>query len=338
MKIGIAYNLRGEGGRGRDLSLDDDEEFDSPETIEAIAQVLTDAGHQVRKLGFGRELISDLLEAPPDFVFNIAEGFHGRSRESQVPALLDMLRIPYTGSGPLTLGLTLDKDLAKRVVASKGLSTPGHLVLAAPRPLDEGELEELKFPMIVKPAHEGSSKGIRSHSRVCNLQELNEQVRWLFSGHGGPVMVEEFLDGPEFTVGVIGNNPPCVLGVMMIRHRTLPPENFLYSLEVKRDWENQVEYLVPPPVSDKLIDAISELALQVYTTLGCRDVSRIDIRLRNGEPAFLEVNPLPGLSPDYGDLVIMSGKMGRSYEQLVLEILRHAMERAELTNRVGNGR
>ena len=113
----------------------------------------------------------------------------------------------------------------------------------------------------------------------------------------------------------------------MIRHRTLPPQDFLYSLEVKRDWENQVEYLCPPPISGNLLPEISELALGVYDALGCRDVSRVDIRLRGGRPHFLEVNPLPGLSPLYGDLVIMSRMMGWSYEQLIMEILKSASQR-----------
>ena len=329
MKIGITYNLRGDGEENHTGVADEDEEFDSPETIESLAGVLEKGGHRVEKLGFGRGMIDKLLASPPDAVFNIAEGFRGRSRESQVPALLEMLSIPYTGSDPLTLALTLDKDLSKKIVSSRRLKTPGHLVLDTLRPLQEEDLLGLRSPLLVKPSYEGSSKGIRMTSKVTTLDEVNEQVRWLFSDYGGPVMVEEFLDGPEFTVGVVGNSPPRVLGVMMIRHRTLPPEDFLYSLEVKRDWENQVEYLVPPPVDDGLLLEIEELALAAYQALGCRDVSRVDIRLRDGVPYFLEVNPLPGLSPEYGDLVIMAGKKGCSYENLVLDIFDHARKRWE---------
>lgn len=327
MKIGITYNLRETESAPPSLPEDFDEEFDSPATIDSIAGVLEGAGHQVLRLGFGRKLIELLLADPPDMVFNIAEGLRGRSRESQIPALLEMLSIPYTGSDPLALGLTLDKDLAKRVVASRGLDTPRHLLVEGPRHLEAGDLEGLSFPLIVKPAHEGSSKGIRLHSRVENVDGLNEQLRWLFDSYDGPVMAEEFLDGPEFTVGVLGNDPPAVLGVMMIRHRTLPSKDFLYSLEVKRDWENQVEYLVPPPVPGDLLDSVSGLALAVYETLGCRDVARIDIRLRDGRPYFLEVNPLPGLSREYGDLVIMARGMSWTYEKLILEILDHASAR-----------
>jgi D-alanine-D-alanine ligase len=327
MKIGITYNLRQEDDKDSRLPVDNDEEFDSPDTIDAIAGVLEGAGHQVTKLGYGRDFVVALLNDPPDLVFHIAEGVSGRSRESQIPALLEMLEIPYTGSDPLALGLTLDKDLAKRIAASHGLATPRHLVAEDLPSFQRLVFDDLRFPLIVKPAHEGSSKGIRLQSRVVDDPELRKQAAWLFDRYGGPVMVEEFLEGEEFTVGVIGNTPPRPLGVMMIRHRFLPAEDFIYSLEVKRDWENQVEYLSPPPISDSLLAAISELATGVYSALGCRDVARVDIRLREGKPHFIEVNPLPGLSPEYGDLVIMARKRGVTYEELVLEILRHARER-----------
>jgi D-alanine-D-alanine ligase len=328
MKIGITYNLRREEVAGSGLPVDDDEEFDSPDTIDAIGRVLETAGHQAVKLGYGRDFVAALLDDPPDLVFNIAEGVSGRSRESQIPALLEMFSIPYTGSDPLALGLTLDKDLAKRVAASHGLATPRHLVANDLPAFRRLPFEALSFPLIVKPAHEGSSKGIRLQSRVVDSAELEKQAAWLFDRYSGPVMVEEFLEGSEFTVGVIGNCPPRPLGVMMIRHRFLPPEDFIYSLEVKRDWENQVEYLSPPPVPDSLIAEISDLATGVYSALGCRDVARVDIRLRDGRPHFIEVNPLPGLSPLYGDLVIMARKRGVTYDELILEILRHARERA----------
>jgi D-alanine-D-alanine ligase len=327
MKIGIAYNLRQEEKTDSKLPVDNDEEFDSPDTIDAIGSVLEGAGHQVVKLGYGRDFVTALLDDPPDLVFNIAEGVSGRNRESQIPALLEMLSIPYTCSDPLTLGLTLDKDLAKRIASSHGLATPRHLVAEDLPAFERLTFDDLHFPLIVKPAHEGSSKGIRLQSRVVNEVELRKQAAWLFERYDGPMMVEEFLEGSEFTVGVIGNTPPRPLGTMMIRHRSLPAEDFIYSLEVKRDWENQVEYLSPPPVSGSLASEISELATGVYSVLGCRDVARVDIRLRDGKPHFIEVNPLPGLSPEYGDLVIMARKNGVPYEELILEILRHARER-----------
>jgi D-alanine-D-alanine ligase len=328
MRIGIAYNLRDEVPAAPGSPVDHAEEFDSVETIDAIARVLEGGGHTVDRLGYGRGLVSRLLADPPDLVFNIAEGWSGRSREAQVPALCEMLGIPYTGSDPLTLALTLDKDLAKRVVASHGLATPRHVLVERIEELGAGLPAGLAFPLIVKPSQEGSSKGVRLRSRVATEGALREQVAWVLAEYGGPALVEEFLDGEEFTVGVIGNRPPRAIGAMLIRHRTLAPADFVYSLEVKRDWENQVEYLAPPPVPPALLAEIQALALGCYRALGCRDVSRVDIRLHGGRPHFIEVNPLPGLSPTYGDLPILAGKMGLAYPELVLAIVRHAVERA----------
>ena len=329
MRIGIAYNLRDEAPEVPGAPVDHAEEFDSPATIEALALVLASAGHMVERLGFGRPFLERMLADPPDLVFNIAEGLSGRSREAQVPAVCEMLDVPCTGSDPLTLALTLDKDLAKRVVASRGLATPRHLLVERLADLPGGdEPGGLSFPLIVKPAWEGSSKGVRLASRVTTLAALREQVAFVLEGYGGPALIEEFCEGEEFTVGVIGNASPRVVGVMQIRHRTLPSNEFLYSLEVKRDWENQVEYLVPPPVTAGLRAALEKLALGCYAALGCRDVSRVDLRLKGGVPHFIEVNPLPGLSPTYGDLPILAGRMGWTHRELVLAIVQQALERS----------
>jgi D-alanine-D-alanine ligase len=329
MRIGIAYNLRDEVPDIPGVPVDHAEEFDSPATIEALELVLASAGHTVERLGFGRPFLERMLADPPELVFNIAEGLSGRSREAQVPAVCEMLGVPCTGSDPLALALTLDKDLAKRVVASRGLATPRHLLVERLIDIpDSGEHVGLTFPLIVKPAWEGSSKGVRLASRVTTPAALREQVAFVLEGYGGPALVEEFCEGEEFTVGVIGNEPARVVGVMQIRHRTLPPGEFLYSLEVKRDWENQVEYLVPPPVTARLLADLEALALGCYRALGCRDVSRVDVRLKGGIPHFIEVNPLPGLSPTYGDLPILAGRMGWTHRELVLAIVQHALERS----------
>jgi len=329
MKIGIAYNLRDEAPEVPGAPVDHAEEFDSPATIEALAQVLTSAGHTIERFGFGRPFLQRMLADPPDLIFNIAEGLSGRSREAQVPAVCEMLGVPCTGSDPLTLALTLDKDLAKRVVASRGLATPRHLLVEKLADLPGGsEPCGLSFPLIVKPAWEGSSKGVRLASRVTTPALLREQVAFVLEGYGGPALIEEFCEGEEFTVGVIGNESPRVVGVMQIRHRTLPSEEFLYSLEVKRDWENQVEYLVPPPVAAPLLADLETLALGCYRALGCRDVSRVDLRLKGGVPQFIEANPLPGLSPTYGDLPILAGRMGMSHRELILAIVQYAVARS----------
>ncbi len=328
MRIGITYNLRAEDPVGTGVPDDFQEEFDSPATIEAIATVLRSLGHDVEKLGDGRELLQRLLDQPPDFVFNIAEGQGiGRSREARVPAVLEMLGIPYTGSDPLTLAATLDKECAKRLVASAGVTVPQGIVVSDFTLKTENlQFSIFNYPVIVKPAWEGSSKGIRRKGIVDHPDELPEVITSLGRDHRQPVLVEEYIDGDELTVGVIGNDPPRVLGIMRVlpRHAT---ERFIYSLEVKRDWERQVRYECPAPLSEAATDAVRQAALTAYAVLGCRDVARVDFRLREGIPYFLEVNPLPGLNPDSGDLVILAQHAGWSYTQLISAILQAAQER-----------
>ena len=181
-------------------------------------------------------------------VFNVAEGLRGRGREAQVPAVCELLGIPYTGSDPLTLALTLDKDLAKRVIATHGLATPRHLLVARLADLPGGgEPGGLAFPLIVKPAWEGSSKGVRLASRVTNPDALREQVAFVLGGYGGPALVEEFCEGEEFTVGVIGNESPRVVGVMQIRHRTLPPASFSTRSRSSATGRTRSSISCPPP-------------------------------------------------------------------------------------------
>ena len=246
-----------------------------------------------------------------------------------MPAVLEMLGIPYTGSDPLTLAVTLDKDCARRLVQSVGVRVPRGLVL---RPGEDCEdairRVDLPFPVIIKPAWEGSSKGIRGKSLWIEPERLPLAVASLQRDHRQPVLVEEFIHGDELTVGVIGNNPPRIVGIMRVLP-TRPTERFVYSLEVKRDFGAQVRYEVPARVSPEATEAIQRAALAAYHILGCRDVSRLDFRLREGVPYFLEVNPLPGLNPDSGDLVILSGMAGWSYAQLIHAILDAALFSAQ---------
>ena len=327
MRIGITYDLKDERPAGAGLPDDFQEEFDSPDTIAAIASVLRGLGHDVRLLGDGRALLERLLAQPPDLVFNLAEGQGvGRSREARVPAVLEMLGIPYTGSDPLTLAVTLDKDCARRLVASAGVPVPAGLLFPPGQPpasLDAG----LSFPLIVKPAWEGSSKGIRNKCLVENAAALEDAVAWLQRDYRQPVLVEEFIEGDELTVGVVGNDPPRVIGTM----RVVPlraTRQFVYSLEVKRDYRRQVRYEAPvyPPQTTALIE---EMALMAYRALGCRDVARVDFRLRGGRPFFLEINPLPGLNPESSDLVILAGLHGWTYSQLITSIWEAALARQE---------
>jgi D-alanine-D-alanine ligase len=336
MKIGLTFNLKEEtaaldAGKARGRIPDDlQEEFDSPATIEAIAGALRALGHEVVKLGDGRELLRQLLADPPEFVFNLAEGQGiGRSREARVPAVLEMLGIPYSGSDPLTLAVTLDKDCAKRLVASAGVPVPKGVIID-PEDAQHAALstQRLSFPMMVKPAWEGSSKGIRQQCVVERPAELRGLIYRLRQDYRQPVLVEEFIQGYELTVGIIGNAPPRVLGMMGV----VPRQNvdrFVYSLEIKRDFRRLVRYECPPSLPAQTLAAIEKAALDSYGVLGCRDVSRIDFRVRDGIPYFLEVNPLPGLHPEDSDLVIMAKNCGWSYHQLIEAILESALQRYE---------
>jgi D-alanine-D-alanine ligase len=329
MRIGITFDLKADLSDRPDLPDDFQEEFDSPATVEAIARVLRGLGHQVELLGDGRELLERLLADPPEFIFNFAEGQGvGRCREARVPAVLEMLGIPFTGSDPLTLAATLDKDCAKRLVASAGVTVPRGAVIDPEA--DQGTLSSVlstfTFPVIVKPAWEGSSKGIRNKCLVEHAGDLPAVVESIVRDHRQPVLVEEYIAGDELTVGVIGNAPARVLGVMRVVPNR-PTEHFVYSLEVKRDWQRQVRYECPARLADADMAAVSRSALMAYEALGCRDVSRLDFRLRRGVPYFLEVNPLPGLNPDYSDLVILAKQIGMTYTDLVAAIIEAALKR-----------
>jgi D-alanine-D-alanine ligase len=327
MKIGITFDLKTERAaeEAKRLGLPDDfqEEYDSPHTIEAIAAALRTLGHDVVLLGDGRELLERLLADPPRFVFNFAEG-HGisRSREARVPAVLEMLGIPYTGSDPLTMAVTLDKDCAKKLVAAAGIAVPKSVLV---RPEDRLRKFDLQYPVVVKPAWEGSSKGIRNKCLVRRPEELPDALS-LLRGHNQPVLVEEYIAGEELTVGVYGNDPPRVLGIM----RVIPKqrsEHFIYSLEIKRDFRRLVDYECPAVLPDAVSAAVEKAALEAFRALGCRDVARVDFRLRDGVPYFLEVNPLPGLHPEDSDLVIMAKLIGWSYEKLIETVLEAALRR-----------
>jgi len=291
--------------------------------------VLRGLGHDVILMGDGRELLQRLLDQPPDFVFNFAEGQGiSRSREARVPAVLEMLGIPYTGSDPLTMAVTLDKDCAKRLAASAGIAVPQALVISPDDPnwKIDVPLSRVPFPVVVKPAWEGSSKGIRGKSLVHSPDDLPEVLESLWSDHCQPLLVEEYIEGDELTVVVLGNADPEILGVMRVVP-TAAAGPFIYSLEVKRDFRRQVRYECPAPLTPAETGAVRDAALTVFRTLGCRDVARIDFRLRKGIPYFLEVNPLPGLNPQDSDLVIMADLAGWSYTRLIQTILTHALAR-----------
>jgi D-alanine-D-alanine ligase len=339
MRIGIAFDLKPDAPIPAGAPDDFHEEFDSPLTVRAIADVLRSLGHEVRELGNGRPFLEAVLRDPPDLVFNFAEGTGvSRSREARVPAVCEMLGIPYTGSDPLALAVALDKDMTRRVVESAGVTIPKGFTLSFPDGPYDGDFAEfppmiaesgLSLPVIAKPVCEGSSKGIRNRCLIRTPEEFGPVVVQLWQDYKQPVLVEEFISGDEVTVGIVGNDPPQVLGTMRMVPK-LAVDHFVYSLEVKRDWERNVEYEAPAKLPIEVNRALESEALAVFTTLGCRDVARLDFRIRDGVPYFIEINPLPGLSPDSGDLVFLAYRLGLTYPDLIGRIFVAAAQRCGL--------
>lgn len=329
MKVGITYNLKSEitsleatRPRTEDMA----EEFDSPETIQAIRKALEEMGHRCLMLGYGKSAIEKILKDRPDFVFNIAEGYYGRSREAHMPALLEMLNIPFFGPGPLTAGISLDKICAKKLASTVKIPTPKFIEIEPDGPCD---LQGLAFPLMIKPAYEGSSIGIRQDSKVDNESDLNKKIKWLKDNYPDqPIVIEQFVAGREFTVGVIGNRYPKILGLMEIIPRDIDLENFIYSLEIKRNYKEKVYYSCRPEISDFTRKQLEHSALKLFKVFGCRDISRFDFRLDEfSVPQFLELNTLPGLNPDSSDIVIMAKLKGVEYRELIKNIFELALER-----------
>jgi len=331
MQIGLAYDLKDDIEAGLNVPEDALEEYDSVRVIRAIARSIRALGHKTVYLGGGRKFLESILKTRVDFVFNIAEGRGSlRSREAQVPAVLEMLNIPYSGSDPLTLAATLDKPLAKQIVGSAGVPTPPMVQINSSRELKALASQDIPLPAFVKPAFEGSSKGIRLTSRANTAGRARAAADALLSRYGQPVMIEKYIEGDEITVGITGNSPPAIVGIMRVVPRK-KFKTFVYSLEVKRDWRNLVEYECPARLEKTTLKRIGEFSIKACNALGCRDFARVDFRVApDGSPYFLEVNPLPGLNPDSGDLPIMSYKVGWNYQRLIETILEAALARYRL--------
>jgi len=328
MKIGLSYDLKNEVTLDQGHPEDALEEYDSLETVDAIAAALESLGHSVVKLSGGRKFLTNILQSDVDFVFNVSEGRGNyRSREAQIPAILEMLDISYSGSDPQCLAVALDKPLTKKLVQAAGIRTPKWQVVSDRREMEEICQDSFPLPAFIKPAFEGSSKGIRLGCRVEDRDQMARVTAAILEQYRQPVMVEEFISGDEVTVGIIGNSSPQIVGIM----RILPKKrstNFVYSLEVKRDWQNQVDYECPAQLEAKVLKKIADFSLRAFDTLGCRDFARLDFRLdQKGVPCFLEINPLPGLNPKSSDLPIMAYKMGWNYQGLISSVLNAALER-----------
>lgn len=332
MRVGIACDLKtavtseSPGAQGQ-VPDDAYEEYDSPVTLEVITRALEQKGHTAVPLGGGAQFLDNVRREKIDFVFNVSEGRGTyRSREAQVPAVLEMLGVPYTGSDPLTLAVCLDKILTKKLVSMDGVPTPRWLVIDNEKELADAGLDDFPYPAIVKPAAEGSSKGIRLTSLAENAAAAEKEMAGVLRSYLQPVMLEEFIDGVEVTAGVIGNSPVKVIGMMSILPKK-QEKHFVYSVEVKRDYENLVDYQSPPQLPRETLEKLEEYSLQAFKTLGCRDFSRVDFRVgTDGVPYFIEINPLPGLGT-YSDLIIMGVKMGWTHEGVIGAVLDAAVER-----------
>lgn len=321
--VGLTYDLISEYSIEENTPEDQYGEFDSEETIDRLEAAIARLGYSVLRIGNIQGLVAFLAaHQQVDVVFNIAEGRWGRSREAQIPALLEAYAIPYTFSDPLTLNVCLDKAFTKRVWQQAGLPvSPFFLVESATdfaAPLAAG----LEFPLFVKPLREGSSKGVRQESLVETQEQLREQVERVVTVYRQPALVEEFLPGREFTVGVIGSGERArVLGALEVPYVAVCKVN---GFAQKRDdvWKTYTS-LEPGPE----LDSLADLSLRAYQALGCRDAGRLDLRMdKYGQPQLMEINTLPGLSA-HSALPLIAKRAGLTFEALLAGILEGALAR-----------
>lgn len=324
MKIGITYDLREDyliEGYGEEETA----EFDRAETIEAIDQTLKELGYRTDRIGHLKSLTRRLAAGDRwDMVFNLAEGLRGFGREAQIPALLDAYDIPYTFSDPLVLALTLHKGMTKHVIRDMGIPTPDFAIVEK-----EDQITGicLSYPLFAKPVAEGTGKGITAASKINTEKELVEVCRMLLTVFKQPVLVESFLPGREFTVGIIGTGKDAIATDTMEVCLKAQAEPDVYSYINKENCEELVEYRL---VYDEEAQQVRETALSAWRGLGCRDAGRMDLRSdRSGRPNFMEVNPLAGLHPQHSDLPIIFSLMGKTFHQLIDMIMHSALKRVQ---------
>lgn len=322
MLIGLTYDLRAEylaAGFGEEETA----EFDRPDTIESIENALRELGHRTEQIGHAIALADRLARgARWDLVFNIAEGLSGVSREAQVPAILEAFQIPCTFSDPLVSALTLDKAMTKRVLRDLGLPTAPFMVI--------DDLEALyrfnmAFPVFVKPLAEGTAKGVDGRSRVDSIGRLKDVVERVLDDFSQPALVEAYLPGREFTVGITGTGKRAeALGTLEV---VLLPEAepHSYTYVNKERCEELCQFPLAPPDWAARAEA---LALAAWRGLGCRDAGRVDLRADDsGELQILEINPLPGLHPSHSDLPMLCTAVGMEYLELIRRIVASAESR-----------
>jgi D-alanine-D-alanine ligase len=319
MVIGITYDLRDEY-RAAGYSEEETAEFDSPVTVQAIADTLCGLGHDVVRIGNVLKLMHRLtLGERWDLVFNIAEGLHGYTREAQVPTLLEMYDIPYTFSDPLLLSICLHKGMAKHIIRDLGIPTSEFVIVGDKQDIDN---IQIPLPLFVKPVAEGTGKGITAASMICSREQLYEQCLSLLSKYRQPVIVEHFLPGREFTVGILGTGRNAqVIGVLEVILNT-NAEQHVYSYINKEQCDELVTYHL---ATDRYAEMAGYTALKAWQGLGCRDAGRIDLRQNDeGVPCVMEINPLAGLHPTHSDLPMICEFTGMSYRDLIAGIVESA--------------
>ena len=312
MRIGVTYDLRSDY-LAQGLSEEATAEFDSEITIAAICAALEGLGHEAVRIGGIRKLAALLVEGERwDGVFNICEGLKGFAREAQVPALLEAYEIPYVFSDPLTLALALDKAMTKRIVQACGVPTPDFAVIDR---VEDAAGIDLRFPLFAKPVAEGSGKGVDAASRISDRAALLRTVGNLLARFQQPVLVETFLPGREFTVGILGTGADATaLGVIEVA-ATDKAVAHGYGFENKQQFEDKIVYTLAEDGAAKEAEAV---ALAAWRALRCRDGGRVDVRFgSDGRAYFLEVNPLAGLNPERSDLVFIARFKGMAYRELI---------------------
>ena len=325
MRIGITYDLRQEYLAAGYSELET-AEFDRTDTIEAIEEALRKLGHETDRIGHARQLVARLVAGDRwELVFNICEGLRGPGRESQVPAILDLYEIPYTFADPCVMAVCLQKSLTKLVVRDAGLPTPRSALVAQLADVDD---VRLRYPLFAKPVAEGTGKGITPNSRVLNADDLRVECERQLAEYRQPVLVEEYLPGREFTVGLLGTGDDAeVLGTLEIV-LLQGAEPGAYSYVNKEQCEELVRYDLVRPEHDAEVRESERVALESWRALGCRDAGRVDLRSdAQGQPQFIEANPLAGLHPFHSDLPMLATAVEMPYVELIRRIVDSAAQR-----------
>jgi len=346
-RVALLANLKKNAPHWEGMSPDQWDDLDSEETVNAIVEAIRAGGHECEFIEADRSLVDKVRAYRPDICFNIAEGHCGDAREAQVPAILEHLGIPYTGSKVLTMALTLDKPMTKRILVWHDLPTPNFQVFER---VDEPLLPEMyRFPLFVKPSREGTGMGVSAHSVVHTEEELREQVDYILKKYHQPALVEHFIKGREVTVGLVGNlegpvarrlpqdpkEPRVLAGLRFFPPMEVDLQPYLetdavYSNRLKVDIPEKLNYIVPARLEEEMIEELNWLAAAVFRVTGALDVARVDFRLaedENWKPYILEINPLPGLNPYISDIILEAKADGMGHTELVNMILNTALKR-----------